>query len=324
MLATTAVAVFSLAMAATAATVASAAEFYPQRPVRVVLPAGAGSGPDVLARALAAQLERQTGKPFVIDNRAGANGIIGAEIVARSAADGYTVMHASPGFLLNTLVYSKPSYDVQRDFVAITNVASGSGYLLLVNPVLAVRSVAELMVLAKSRPLNYASPPAGNTLHLASEMFNLRAGVRLQHVPYKGGSDAFTALMNNDVQVVIAPPAGALPYVQSGRLRALAFTGSRRLSLMPEVPTVAESGLPDYIVDFTWNGWFAPAATPPAVVVRLQREIQQAVAAPPLRDLLQRAGFAAVADTPAAFDIFVKAELQRYAAVVREARIRAE
>jgi tripartite-type tricarboxylate transporter receptor subunit TctC len=115
-----------------------------------------------------------------------------------------------------------------------------------------------------------------------------------------------------------------LPYVQSGRLRALAFTGSRRLSLMPEVPTVAESGLPDYIVDFTWNGWFAPAATPPAIVVRLQREIQQAVAAPPLRDLLQRAGFAAVADSPAAFDIFVKAELQRYAAVVREARIRAE
>ena len=247
-----------------AATAASAADTYLQRPVRVVLPAGAGSGPDVLARALAAQLERQTGKPFVIDNRAGANGIIGAEIVARSAADGYTVMHASPGFLLNTLVYSKPSYDVRRDFVAVTNVASGSGYLLLVNPVLAVRSVAELMVLAKSRPLNYASPPAGNTLHLASEMFNLRAGVRLQHVPYKGGSDAFTALMNNDVQVVIAPPAGALPYVQSGRLRALAFTGSRRLSLMPEVPTVAESGLPDYIVDFTWNGWFAPAATPPA------------------------------------------------------------
>jgi len=313
--ATTALAVFFLAMAATAA---SAADTYPQRPVRVVLPAGAGSGPDVLARALAAQLERQTGKPFVIDNRAGANGIIGAEIVARSAADGYTVMHASPGFLLNTLVYSKPSYDVRRDFVAVTNVASGSGYLLLVNPVLAVRSVADLMVLAKSRPLNYASPPAGNTLHLASEMFNLRAGVRLQHVPYKGGSDAFTALMNNDVQVVIAPPAGALPYVQSGRLRALAFTGSRRLSLMPEVPTVAESGLPDYIVDFTWNGWFAPAATPAPVIGRLAAELQKAVATPEIGARLQSMGAEARWMGPAEFKTFVASEVTRLPRILAE------
>ncbi len=297
---------------------------YPLRPVRVVVPFGPGGSPDVLARALGAQLETQLGKTFIIDNRAGANGIIGAEIVARAVPDGYTVMHTPPGFIINTLLYKNLSYDVNRDYIPVTNVASGSGYLLLVNPALPVQSIMELIALAKVKPLSYGSPPAGNTLHLATEVFNQRAGVRLQHVPYKGGSDTFAALMGNEIQVLIVPPTAAVPYVKSGRLRALGFTGSKRLALMPEVPTIAESGLPDYVVDFTWNGWFATAKTPAAIITRLQSEISKAVQTPRMREILAASGFAAVANTPEEFRIFVQNEIRRYAQILRQTNIKVE
>ena len=297
---------------------------YPQRPVRVVVPFGPGGSPDVLARALGAQLEAQLGKTFIIDNRAGANGIIGAEIVARAAPDGYTVMHTPPGFIINTLLYKNLSYNVDRDYVPVTNVASGSGYLLLVNPSLPVQSIRDLISLAKAKPLTYGSPPAGNTLHLATEMFNQRAGVRMQHIPYKGGSDSFAALMGNEIQVLVVPPTAAVSYVRSGRLRALGFTGSKRLALMPEVPTIAESGLPDYVVDFTWNGWFATAKTPPAIIARLQSEIRKAVQAPRMREILEASGFVAVANTPDEFRTFVRAEIRRYEQIVREANVKVE
>ena len=303
---------------------AAAEPAYPQRPVRVVVPFGPGGSPDVLARALGAQLEAQLGKTFIIDNRAGANGIIGAEIVAKAAPDGYTVMHTPPGFIINTLLYKNLGYDVYRDYVPVTNVASGSGYLLLVNPSLPVQSIAELIALAKAKPLMFGSPPAGNTLHLATEMFNQRAGIRMQHIPYKGGADSFVALMGNEIQVLIVPPTAAIPYIKSGRLRALGFTGSKRLSLMPEVPTIAESGLPGYVVDFTWNGWFAPAKTPAAIVARLQTEIRKAVQAPRMREILDASGFTAVADTPDEFRAFVHAEIKRYAQIVRDANIKVE
>ena len=297
---------------------------YPQRPVRVVVPFGPGGSPDVLARALGAQLEAQLGKTFIIDNRAGANGIIGAEIVARAAPDGYTVIHTPPGFIINTLLYKNLSYDVDRDYVPVTNVASGSGYLLLVNPSLPVQSIRDLISLAKAKSLTYGSPPAGNTLHLATEMFNQRAGVRLLHIPYKGGSDSFAALMGNEIQVLVVPPTAAVPYVSSGRLRALGFTGSKRLALMPEVPTIAESGLPDYVVDFTWNGWFATAKTPPAIIARLQSEIRKAVQAPRMREILDASGFVAVANTPDEFRAFVRDEIKRYEQIVRDANVKVE
>jgi tripartite-type tricarboxylate transporter receptor subunit TctC len=309
----------------TLAGIAAAAEpAYPLRPVRVVVPFGAGGSPDVLARSLGAQLELQLGKNFIIDNRAGANGIIGAEIVARAAPDGYTVMHTPPGFIINSLVYKKLSYDVHRDYAPVTNVASGSGYLLLVNPSLPVTNIKELIALAKTKPFSYGSQPVGNTLHLASEMFNRSAGLNLQHVPYKGGADSFAALMSNEIQVLIVPPTAAVPYVKAGRLRALGFTGSKRLALMPEVPTIAESGLPDYVVDFTWNGWFAPANTPAAIVKRLQSEIRKAVQAPRMREILDASGFTAVADTPDEFRAFVQREIKRYAEIVRDAHIKVE
>lgn len=318
----------SLAIALLAANLlfagASFAQKFPSRPVRIVVPFAPGGSPDVLARGLGAQLDAQLGKSFIIDNRGGANGIIGAEIVAKAAPDGYTVIHTPPAFIINSLVYKKLPYDVHKDFAPITNVGTAGGYVILVPPALPVHSVRELISVAKAKPLSYGSPPAGNTLHLASELFKLRAGIPLQHVPYKGGSESFTALMSGEIQMLIVPPTAAVPFVKSGRLRAVAFTGSSRLSVLPDVPTVAESGLPEYVVDFTWNGWFAPARTPRTIIIKLQTEIAKAVQAPKMRDLLASSGFTPVANTPEEFRIFVDAEIQRYAPLVKEAKITVE
>ena len=316
---------FVLALASIAlVSVGYAAQPFPSKPIRIVVPYPPGGSPDVLARALAAQLDAQFGKSVIVDNRGGANGIIGAEIVAKAAPDGYTVMHTPPAFIINTLLYKKLPYDVHRDYAPVTNVASGGGYLLLVNPSLPVGSVKELIALAKSKPLTFGSPPAGNTLHLASEIFNQRAGTQIKHIPYKGGAESFTALMSGEIQMLIVPPTAAVPYVKSGRLRALGFTGSKRMATLPDVPTVAESALPDYVVDFTWNGWFAPAKTPREIVARLQGEVHKALRAPKMRAILEASGFTPVGNAPEEFRQFVQAEIKRYAEIVREANIRVE
>ena len=308
-------------LAALAASWSAIAQPFPARPVRIVVPFAPGGSPDLLARALAQQLEQQLGRSFIVDNRAGANGIIGAEIVARAAPDGYTVMHTPPAFVLNTLVYKKLPYDVHRDYAPITNVGTAGGYVLLVTPSLPVGTVGELIALAKAKPLAYGSPPAGNTLHLASELFKVRAGVPFLHVPYKGGTESFTALMSGEVQMLIVPPTAAVPYVRSGRLKAIGFTGSKRLAALPNLPTIAESGLPEYVVDFTWNGWFAPSRTPPSLITLLQTEVAKAVHAPKVRELFSMSGYTAVANAPEEFRRFVHAEVKRYAELVREARI---
>jgi tripartite-type tricarboxylate transporter receptor subunit TctC len=302
----------------------AAAQPYPSRPVRIVVPFPPGSSPDTLARGLAVQLGSQLGKTIVIDNRSGANGIIGAEIVARAAPDGYTLLHTPPAFVINALVYKNLPYDVHKDYVPVTNVATSGGYLLLVAPSLPARSVQELVALARTTPLSYGSPPAGNTLHLATELFKLRTGAPLQHIPYKGGTETFTALISGQIQVLIVPTTTAVPYVKSGRLRALGFTGSSRLAILPDVPTVVEAGVPNYVVDFTWNGWFAPAGTPNEIVARLQTEVRKAVQAPRMRELLDNSGFTAVANPPDQFRKFVNAEIKRYAEMVREAKVQAE
>jgi tripartite-type tricarboxylate transporter receptor subunit TctC len=303
----------------------TATQSYPNRPVRIIVPyPPGGSSPDVLARGLAAQLDAQLGKNFVVDNRSGANGIIASEIVARAAPDGYTVLHTPPAFILNALVYKNLPYDVYKDYAPVTNVATSGGYVLLVAPALPARSVKELIALAKTTPLAYGSPPPGNTLHLASELFKLRAGVPLQHIPYRGGTETFTALISGQIQVLIVPTTTAVPYVKAGRLRALAFTGSSRLGLLPDVPTVVESGVPDYVVDFTWNGWFAPARTPSEIITRLYMEVRKAVQAPRMRELLDNSGFTAVANPPDEFRQFVYAETKRYAEMVREAKVQPE
>jgi tripartite-type tricarboxylate transporter receptor subunit TctC len=198
-------------------------------------------------------------------------------------------------------------------------VANGLGYLMLVNPALPARSVTEFVALARQKSLAYGSS-VGSTIHLANELFNLRAGVQVRLVPYKGGAEALNALAGNEIQMLLSPPTAALPFVQSGRLRALAFTGSRRFSRLPDVPLVSEAGVP-YVVDFTWNAWFAPAKTPPEILTRLHAAVREALKSPKVVDFLEAAAFVPVGSTPDEFRAFVAAETKRYAQVVRETKI---
>jgi tripartite-type tricarboxylate transporter receptor subunit TctC len=311
----------SITGSASAQNGATSAQAFPNRPIRLVVNTSAGSSPDLIARAVARQAENFLGQNLIIDNRTGANGIIGAVIVAHAAPDGYTVLHTSPGVILNAVVQKKLQYDILNDFIPVTQVAAGVGYLMLVNPALPVTTVKEFIALAKQKPLTYSSVPVGGTTHLAAELFNLRAGVQIRHIPYRSGADSVNAVMANEVSVTFSPPTGALSHVQSGRLRAIAFSGSKRFARLPQVPLVSEAGVPDYVVDFTWNAWFAPAKTPAAIVHRLYAAVREALKVPKIIDFLDASAFYPVGSTPQEFREFVNAELKRYSDAVREARI---
>ncbi len=294
---------------------------FPNRPIRAVVASPAGGSPDLIARAVTREVEALLGQGFIVDNRGGANGIIAAGIVGTAAPDGYTLLHTAPAFLLNALVYKKLPYDVRTDFAPVTCVAAGVGYLMLVNPVLPVKTVKEFIALAKQKSLTFSAPPVGGTTTLAGELFNLRAGIQMRHISYRGGNDAVNAVMANEVDVTFSPPTGSAVHVQSGRLRALGFTGSKRYGRMPDVPLISEAGVPDYVVDFTWNAWFAPAKTPSAVLNRLQSAVSAALKTPKMIDFLDAAAFYPVASTPEAFRVFVEAELKRYTQHLREAKV---
>jgi tripartite-type tricarboxylate transporter receptor subunit TctC len=181
--------------------------------------------------------------------------------------------------------------------------------------------VKEFIALAKQKSLTFSSPPAGGTTHLAAELFNVRAGLQVRHIPYRGGSDAVNAVMAGEVDVTFSPPTAALTFVQAGKLRAIGFSGSRRFSRLPDVPLISEAGVPDYVVDFTWNAWFAPAKTPPAIVNKLHAAVREALKAPKVIEFLDAAAFYPVGNTPEEFRTFVDTEMKRYAQSVREARI---
>jgi tripartite-type tricarboxylate transporter receptor subunit TctC len=297
------------------------AQTFPSRPIRVVVPSPAGGSPDLIARALTREVESILGQSFIVDNRGGANGIIAAGIVAGAAPDGYTLLHTPPAFLLNSLVYKKLPYDVRRDFAPVTCVAAGVGFLLLVNAATAVKSVKDLIALAKQKSLTHGTPPVGGTTTLAAELFNLRAGVQIRHISYRGGNDSLNAVIAGEVDITFSPPTGSAVHVQSGRLRALGFTGSKRYSRMPEVPLISEAGVPDYVVDFTWNAWYAPAKTPPAIINRLQAAVSSALKSPKMIEFLDVAAFYPVGSTPEEFRAFTDTELKRYAQHLREAKV---
>jgi tripartite-type tricarboxylate transporter receptor subunit TctC len=307
-------------------TAAQTTSAYPQRSIRLVIPFPAGGTPDLIARTATNQIEVEFGQPFVIDNRAGANGIIGTEIVAKSAPDGHTLLHVTPSFVINPRVYRKLPYDVFRDFAPIINLCTFPGYLLLVHPAVNARSVGELIALAKSRdkPLTYGSPGIGNTLHLAAEMFNARSGTQLAHVPYKGVAPAFNALLGGEIQVLFIPPAIALQQVKTGRARALAFSGAVRWPELPELPTLAEAGLGGFHVTGGWHAWFAPAGTPSAVLKKLEGAAARAVKLPKLREVMVAAGCEPDGSSTAALTELLRTEERRYAEVVRAAKIEAE
>jgi tripartite-type tricarboxylate transporter receptor subunit TctC len=298
---------------------------YPNRPVRVIVPFGPG-GPDAVARLFGAQLTQQMGQPFLVENKPGANGVIGADAVAKSAPDGYTLMITSSGFAGAPAMYKKLPYDTEKDFEPITNLLENVGIFVAVNTALPVRTLQELIDLARKPEsrLSYGSPGIGNTLHLSGELFNERAGTHILHIPYKGAGPAVAAAIAGETQVMFSTPPAILAHLKSGKLRALAYTGPKRHPQMPEVPTAAEAGLPSYQHHGGWFGLFAPAGTPADIVGRLNAEVRAAFANQKFRERYDALGGDAVGNSPAEFRTTVSEDIRRFAELVRLANIKPE
>ena len=283
-----------------------------------------GSAVDIVARVVAQKLSEQIGQQVIVDNRAGAGGNLGAELAAKAVADGYTLFMGTPAHAINTGLYRKLNYDLIRDFAPVTQVTSGQ-YAVVVHPSLPVKSIKELIALARARPgqLNYASAGSGNATHLAGELFNSAARIKLVHVPYKGSGPAVTDLVGGQVQLMFGNLVAVLPQYKAGRLRALAVTGEKRTAAAPELPTVSEAGVPGYSV-ISWFGVLAPAGTPREIITRLNAELIQAMRAPEMRDKLAGDGAEPSTGTPEQFAAFIKNEITQWTTVVRNAGITAE
>ena len=301
------------------------AQAYPNKAIRVIVPFGPG-GPDALAHMIGAQLGAQTGQAFVIENKPGANGILGAEALAKSAPDGYTIMITSSGFVTAPSVYKKLPYDTEKDFAPVTNLVENPGIFVAVNPGVPARTLQELIDLARKpdSKLSYGTPGVGNTLHLSGEFFNARAGTTILHIPYKGAGPAVAAAMSGETQVMFSTPPAVLAQLKAGKLRALAYTDSKRHPQMPDVPTAAEAGLPNYTHSGGWFGMFAPAGTPPEILNRLHAEVKTAFANAQFRERLSALGADPVGDTPAEFKATVSADIKRFAEIARLAKIQPE
>lgn len=301
------------------------AQDYPRRPVRLIVPFPPGGGNDIVARAVAHQLSASLGQPFVVDNRSGAGGAIGAELAARAPADGHTLFLGGVGsHVVNPNLHAKLSYDPVRDFAPVTLIASAPS-VLVVHPSVHAATVAEFTALAKANPgkLNYASNGNGSSAQLAALLYESMAGVRMVHVPYKGVSPALVDLLSGEVQLMFGTIVAILPHIKAARLRALAVTGKNRSASLPDVPTLAESGLPGYEAG-SWYGILAPAGTPAAIVATLNAEINKAMRQPEVRERLAAEGAEVIGGTPEDFASHIRAELARMGKLMREAGIRME
>jgi tripartite-type tricarboxylate transporter receptor subunit TctC len=300
---------------------AADAQAYPSKPIRIVVPSVAGGAVDALARMVGAKLSESLGQPVIVENRPGAGGNIAADAVAKSPPDGYTILQNTNGQAISPSIYRSLPFDVVRDFIPVTQLVA-SQLVLVASPKLAASSVPELIALAKAKPgsLNYGMTGVGNPLHLTMEMFKTAAGIDIQPVPYKGDAGIFPALITGEVQVAIAPMATTLPHVAAGTLRALAVAGAKRSPALPDVPTVAESGLAGF-ESSSWQGWFVPANTPREVVNAIHQGAKTALSAPDVLERLRVTGNEAVASTPAEFEQRFKSDLVKFAKIVKDAHI---
>ncbi len=291
---------------------------YPDRPVRVIVPFAPGGATDVIARLLANRLAARLKQPFVVENKAGGAGIIGTEAVAKAAGDGYTLLFTNSIQTTNPAIYRNLPYDAERNFAPVAIVSDPTGLVVVANAAVPANSAQELVALAKQKPgeISYATPGVGSAMHVAGEMFNSIAGVKLLHVPYKGMAPALNDVISGQVMITFQAPGLVMPHIKSGKLKPIAQTGSARLPALPDVPTLAEAGLAGYYIA-GWFGVFAPAKTPPDIVKLLAAEIAQAMNEPEIRDKMSQIG----ADLPTMsqdqFAAFVRAESARAASVAK-------
>lgn len=298
------------------------AKSYPTTNVRVVVPFAPGGTMDIVARIVAGRLTQQLGQNFVVDNRAGAGGTLGTDIVAKAPPTGYTLLAFHAGLAYNAAIYPKLPFDTLRDIAPISQVGSTPS-LLVVNRIFKAQTTQEVLTAARAAPgsINYSSAGGGSTTHLAMELFQNLAAIKLQHIPYKGGAPAMQAVIAGETQMMVATMPGSLPHLKSGRLRALGVTSSKRSAVLPDIPTVAESGVPGYEY-VTWYGVFAPSGTPGTVISQLNAAINRSLADTQVQDLMKTQGIEPVGSTPAAFATLVRGEITKWTKVIKQAGIK--
>jgi len=308
---------------AVAASICAAA--YPERPIRLVVPAAAGGAIDVVGRIVGLKLGEQLGQTIVIDNRGGANNIIGTEIAARSPPDGYTLLITAGAHTINPAVYRKLPYDALRDFTPISHIANSGGLVIVVHPSFGARTLQQLIEMARASPgkIAYGSAGFGNSTHIAGEMFQVMAGVKLIHVPYKGAGPAVNDLLGGQIPLMFGPSPVVVPMVQAGRLRPLAFTGLKRSSQLPDVPTVDEAGVKGY-ENSGWYGMYGPRGVPKAIVARLNAALVAIVKMPDTRERFAALNLEPVGSSPEQFAQFLKDDLEKYARIAKAAGIKPE
>ena len=302
-----------------AATAAGAAEF-PTKPVRLVIGFAPGGGTDVTARALSNKLTPAFGQQVIVDNRPGHSGTIAADIVSKGTPDGHTVLLGTIALVINPILTKNMPFDTFKDLLPVTQ-AVDSTNILIVHPSVAAKSVKELIALAKAKPLNGGSSGIGGTGHLAVELFNLQAGTKITHVPYKGGGPAMIDLLAGNIQLIFATAASSINHIKAGKARALAVTTAKRSALVPDLPTVAEAGLKGYEAN-NWNGFFVPAGTPRPIINRLNKELAAALLAADIKDFLFKQGLDAAPGTPEQFAKYMKSEFAKWTKVIQAAGLK--
>lgn len=297
------------------------AQSWPARPVRIIVPFAPGGGVDTVTRLLAQKLGEQTGSSFVVDNRPGGAAVLGTELVARAAPDGYTLLTSAPEFSINPSIRTRLPYDPNKDFAYISQLTAGQ-FMLASHPSVPARTVKQVIALAKAQPdkLTYGSSGAGGINHLAGALFQSMTGIRWVHVPFKGAGPSIIGLIGGHIDFVFASTTGLVGPIKNGKLRAIAVTGQQRFGELPEVPTIDESGVPGYNVT-GWYGFYAPAGTATEIVQRLHAEARRALTSPEIAEKLARTGNTPVVSTPAEFTAFVRAEIAKWARVIKESGI---
>ena len=293
------------------------AQGYPSKPAKVIVPYPPGGPTDIVARVVSQKLSDQMGQQFIVENRPGAGGNIGAEAVAKGPADGYTLLVATTAHAINPSLFKSLGYNLTKDFAPVSQLTSGP-LVIVAHPSLPAKNVQELIALGKAKPgtLNYASSGNGQSTHLSAELFATMSGIKMNHIPYKGSAPALTDVMGGQASLMFDTMLSAMPHVKNGKLKAIAVTSAARSPAAPDVPTVAESGLPGYEA-IAWNGLLVPAGTPADVVAKLNAELKKALDAPEVKDRFSAQGFGAAWNTREAFAKFIQSELDKWAKVVK-------